>query len=61
MVEENQDKSMIERLRSGEKIVCQECRKGIYITAAKDISKSYGFYCEKCNAMINAEPIINIE
>lgn len=61
MVVENQDKTLIERLQSGESIQCSSCKKGIYITNAKNIKKSHSFFCNKCNSMINYDPVINIE
>ena len=55
------NKSLIERLRIGEKIQCPECKNGYFITTAKDIIISHGFFCDNCCAMINVDPIINIE
>lgn len=49
------------RIRNGEKIVCEKCGEGIYITDAKDISTSHCFYCNNCNSMINIDPCIDIE
>lgn len=61
MDEEYRSLSIGERLRSGEKIKCKQCGDGYYITNAKDISKSHGFYCNNCNSMINIDGIIEIE
>lgn len=36
-----------ERLRNGEKVICAKCKKGYYVTDAKDISTSHGFYCKQ--------------
>lgn len=55
------NKSLIERLRLGEKIQCPKCKRGYFITSAKDISISHGFSCDNCGAMINVDPIIDIE
>ena len=38
-----------ERLRNGEKVICAKCKKGYYVTDAKDISTSHGFHCNRCN------------
>ena len=50
-----------ERLRNGEKVICAECKKGYYVTDAKYISTSHGFYCNRCNSMVNIDPVIDIE
>ena len=50
-----------ERLRNGEKVICAKCKKGYYVTDAKDISTSHGFYCNRCNSMANIDPVIDIE
>ena len=50
-----------ERLRNGEKVICAKCKKGYYVTEAKDISTSHGFYCNRCNSMVNIDPVIDIE
>lgn len=59
--ERGQEKRIIERLREGERIKCEFCKKGYLVTYVEDISKSHGFCCEECGAMINEDPIINIE
>lgn len=61
MAEKGQGKRIIERLREGEKIRCELCKEGYFTTVAKDISKSHGFSCSKCNSMINDDPILGIE
>lgn len=61
MVVGGQDKTIIERLQSGELIQCNLCKKGIYITNAKDIKRSHSFFCDRCNSMINSDPVIDIE
>ena len=58
---ENKTLTIGERLRNGEKIICAECKNGYYITGVKDISTSHCFYCDKCNSMVNIDPIIEIE
>ena len=61
MEEESKVLTIGERLRNGEKIFCNSCKEGFFITDIQDISKSHGFYCNVCNAMINIDPIIDIE
>ncbi len=61
MADERNEKSLIERLRDGEKILCMKCGKDYYRTSAKDISTSHGFSCDACGAMINIDPVIDIE
>ena len=46
---ENKKLTIAERLRNGEKVICAKCKKGYYVTDAKDISTSHGFYCNRCN------------
>ena len=53
---ENNEQPIIERLRRGEIIICEECKKGIYITNASDISISHEFYCERCGSVIRVTP-----
>ncbi len=51
-----------ERLRNGEKkLFVQSVKKGYYVTDAKYISTSHGFYCNRCNSMVNIDPVIDIE
>jgi DNA-directed RNA polymerase subunit RPC12/RpoP len=44
--------SLIARLRNGEKISCIDCKKGEYITSAKDIALSKEFRCENCGSIV---------
>ena len=53
--------TIAERLRNGEKVICAKCKKGYYVTDAKDISASDGFHCNRCNSMVNIDPIIDIQ
>lgn len=46
---------IIQRLRSGEKIKCEKCDDGYFITDVKDISISHFFHCNKCNNHINVD------
>lgn len=59
--DQNDEPHLIERLRNGEKIKCVSCKKGIYITNAKDIKTSHGFFCNNCNFVIHVDPPIEIE
>lgn len=43
------------------KLFVQSVKKGYYVTNAKDISTSHGFYCNRCNSMANIDPVIDIE
>ena len=52
---------LIKRLQKGEKVLCEDCHKGYYITSAKDTSKSYEFACEKCGSVIRISPNIIVE
>ena len=61
MKEQNIKLTIAERLRNGEKVICAECKKGYYVTNAKDISTIHGFYCNRCNSMANIDPVIDIE
>ena len=54
----NNEKSLIEKLQSGDKIICLECKKDFYISAAKDISKSLEFYCPNCKSIVRFTPNI---
>ena len=61
MKEQNRKLTTAERLRNGEKVICAKCKKGYYVTDAKDISTSYEFYCNRCNSMVNTDRVIDIE
>ena len=54
----NNEKSLIEKLQSGDKIICLECKKDVYISATKDISKSLEFYCPNCKSIVRFTPNI---
>lgn len=54
----NNEKSLIEKLQSGDKIICQECKNDFYISATKDISKSLDFYCTNCKSVVRFTPNI---
>lgn len=53
-------KSIIERLQSGEKIKCLDCKKSYYITNAYTIEKSREFYCKNCGSAIRITPNITV-
>ena len=50
------ERGLIERLQSGEKILCKDCGKGFYITNARNIKTSHDFVCEKCNSVVRVTP-----
>jgi hypothetical protein len=46
------------RLRSGEKVTCHICGKGIFQHGCKDsslISICHGFACDNCGLMVNID------
>lgn len=53
MAEEN--KSLTSRLRSGEKVLCDECKKGYLIPYNTTPDKAHSFICsnQNCNRHIN--------
>lgn len=53
--------NLIDRLQNGEKILCNECQKGYYITSANPIKKSREFICEKCHSVVRVTPNIIVE
>lgn len=50
-----------EKLRKGEKILCQKCHKDYYVTDCTDKPTSHFFYCPKCNQSINIDDSIIVE
>lgn len=54
-------KTLIDRLRLGEKILCYDCKKGYYNTTANNISISHEFHCEKCGSVVRITPNIIVE
>ena len=53
--------NLIERLRKGEKIKCEGCKKGYYVTNAKSISLSHEFKCNNCSSVLRVSPNITVE
>lgn len=53
--------SIIEELRKGNQIKCEECKKGYYITSAKDISLAREFNCDYCGNVIRIIPNVIVE
>ena len=57
---------LIDKLKSGEKIICQKCKKGFIepVNASgkdADISELHLFKCTKCDYYIERIPSITIE
>lgn len=44
---------IIERLRTGEKIECFECKKGVYVTKQEYSKISHSFWCNKCGNLLH--------
>ena len=59
----NQNDNIIGKLTKGETVVCPRCGKSIILPANPNIepSKCHGFYCPKCNYMVNWDPVVIIE
>ncbi len=53
--------SIIEELRKGNQIKCEECKKGYYVTSAKDISLAREFNCNYCGNVIRIIPNVIVE
>lgn len=53
-MEENINVSaLIEKLRTGEKIKCLKCKKGIYVTKQEYLNTSHNFWCDKCGDLLH--------
>lgn len=53
--------SLIERLRSGEIISCDKCKKGHYVTSATDIKASNFFYCTSCGNYVHVSLDVTVD
>ena len=53
--------SIIKELRKGRQIKCEECKKGYYVTSAKDISLAREFNCNYCGNVIRIIPNVIVE
>lgn len=62
MAKEEAD-SLLSRLRTGKKVLCEKCGKGYYIPYNTTADKAHGFYCSEknCNNFINIDVAIDIE
>lgn len=47
-------REFIDRLRTGEKLKCPECKKGT-VSTEFDPKISHSFSCDKCDFMINVD------
>ena len=47
--------SLIDRLRMGEIIPCNDCKKDYYITDDSEIETSDVFYCKSCGNCVIAD------
>lgn len=61
MAEKNLKKTLAERLRSGEIIDCDSCKKGHYVPYNASYEEAHLFKCSNCDAYVHLEPVINIE
>lgn len=52
---------LITRLQKGEKVVCSDCKKGVYITDIKEISKSTFFVCNNCGSIYRVSKNVVVE
>ena len=58
---EKEDKTLIEKLITGESVICTKCKKGTYQSLVKDTKNSHDFICNKCNDHIHLVPNIVID
>lgn len=52
---ENTQKTISERLRLGETVLCVNCKKGHYITNEPEKSTAHNFYCSECDSSVNID------
>ena len=55
--------SLLERLKSGEKVLCKICKKGYYTPYNTTADKAQYFNCSnpECNNYYHWDPVINLE
>lgn len=53
--------SLISRLNGGEKVICTECRKGIYRPFNPKSKINHSYICDNCGAHVQWEPAVEVE
>lgn len=53
--------SLIDRLRTGEKILCPKCYKGYFDVSGDNLEKCNYFHCDNCDNYVHQQKVINIE
>lgn len=62
-MEEGEAGSLLERLKSGEKVLCRVCGKGYFIPYNTTADKAHCFNCSNpdCKNFYHWDPVIDIE
>ncbi len=56
-----EEKSLLERLRSGEQVICPKCGKAAIEPFGTTADKAYSFDCPECDFHAHWTPALNIE
>ena len=58
-----EERSISEKLRKGEKVICPICKKGILVPYNTTYQTAHSFNCsnDKCNGHVNLDAQIDIE
>ena len=58
-----EEKQVIDRLRSGEKILCHICKKHFYDVSSTDRKHTNYFHCEdpKCKGYVHIQKAIDVD
>lgn len=57
----NTSQPLIDRLISGEKVICLNCKIGIYKPLNPSADFNHYYICNKCGDIVHFDPVVNIE
>lgn len=60
-MQKDRNESLSERLRKGEKVICNKCGVGHYEPYNTTYDKAHAYICTHCDCYVNLTPMIDIE
>ena len=60
ILSENRERGTIERLISGERVKCPDCKEGYYAPTCPDAKVCYWYKCDKCGSYFHFDPVVEI-
>lgn len=58
---DERNEGLINRLRTGEKILCPKCHKGYFDVSGDNLENSNYFHCDNCDNYVHVNFPIDIE